>query len=414
SHAEHYYQSCLRLNPLSLPARKMLALLYRQQRGYESAFDLLLPVLDSNSTIAHDITSLIWDAIRAGQANLAEQFARKLHAQHPDNYLWALLVGDSLLSQVKYDEAVQFYEKTLSMNDRCLEALNNLAIIHQARGFHKNAEYLFHRAHMLDPENIDYMINLSGCYIHRKKLSDAETFLRKMLKKFPDNSPLQGCLARTLQAMGIHDEALYLYRKSLQDFGKQSRSALEYSQFHGSFLAFLNYPSKLDKDLLYQEHRNWEKIHVDRGSMLPQRYAWKFDPMMAERPGNHQRLRVGLVSGDFRQHSVAYFLSALLENYDRTLLQIYAYSTCKVEDDMTRQLRSLMDRWNRIDSLTIMQTAQLIRQDEVDILVDLSGFTEDNRLEVFALKPAPVQVTWLGYPNTTGLSAMDYRITDEW
>ena len=127
-------------------------------------------------------------------------------------------------------------------------------------------------------------------------------------------------------------------------------------------------------------------------------------------PGH--RLKVGYVSPDFRQHSVAYFIEPLLREHDRQAVEVYCYAEVTQPDAVTARLQAYSDHWLRTIGLSDHDLAERIRTDGIDILVDLAGHTARNRLRVFTRKPAPVQVTWLGYPNTTGLDAMDYRLVD--
>ena len=127
---------------------------------------------------------------------------------------------------------------------------------------------------------------------------------------------------------------------------------------------------------------------------------------------NARRLRIGYVSPDFKQHAVAHFIEPVLANHQKDVFEIYCYSNNPIMDSTTRHLQSLVPHWRDITGMTDQEAAKKIRDDGIDILVDLAGYTNLNRLMIFTLKPAPVQVTWIGYPNTTGLSRMDYRITD--
>ena len=125
-----------------------------------------------------------------------------------------------------------------------------------------------------------------------------------------------------------------------------------------------------------------------------------------------KRLRIGYVSGDFRKHSVAYFFEPLLQHHNSNVFETFCYYNNSSIDEMTKSLIAASDHWRPIAGISDTDVADLIRNDKIDILVDLSGHTSKNRLLVFARKPAPIQVAWLGYPNTTGLSAIDYRFTD--
>ena len=131
-------------------------------------------------------------------------------------------------------------------------------------------------------------------------------------------------------------------------------------------------------------------------------------------PDPDRRLKVGYVSGDFRQHSAAYFVEPLLEAHDRAQVEVFCYSLAEKseEDAVTHRMQSYADRWIRASSYSTAALVRRIARDRVDILVDLGGYTAGGRLGVFAAKPAPIQVSWLGYLNTTGLTTVDYRITD--
>ncbi|MCP4628069.1 MAG: glycosyltransferase, partial [bacterium] len=134
----------------------------------------------------------------------------------------------------------------------------------------------------------------------------------------------------------------------------------------------------------------------------------------ANSTSKHKRLRIGYVSPDFCWHSVAYFIEPVIAAHNRNACEIYCYSAVKRPDDVTVRIKGAADVWRDIYEISNERVAEMVRADRIDILVDLTGHTAGNCLKVFARKPAPVQVTWIGYPNTTGLSSVDYRITDNY
>ena len=151
----------------------------------------------------------------------------------------------------------------------------------------------------------------------------------------------------------------------------------------------------------------YRSAHSAWGDRFPERSR---PPLRDPRPG--RPLRVGFVSPDFREHSCAYFIEALWEGRDPEEIQLIAYSECPLEDERTRSFRRRSDLWRSTHGQSDRAVADLIRSDGIDILVDLAGHTHGNRLSLFALRPAPLQLTWLGYPGTTGLKAFDGRLTD--
>jgi predicted O-linked N-acetylglucosamine transferase (SPINDLY family) len=171
------------------------------------------------------------------------------------------------------------------------------------------------------------------------------------------------------------------------------------------FLYALHFCSDYDAKALLAEHRKWGELH--ERPLANQRRSFDNDP------DPDRRLKIGYVSADFCNHPVGRFLVPLFASHDHRQVEICCYSDqMKPVDSTTRQLKGAADRWQIIKGISDVELAELIRKDRIDILVDLAQHSADNRLMTFAHKPAPVQVTWLGYPGTTGLNAMDYRLTD--
>lgn len=172
---------------------------------------------------------------------------------------------------------------------------------------------------------------------------------------------------------------------------------------HSNLLMVMNYSQRSTQASLYRESRRWERFHgrhvaIGAGSRVP---------------GERSRIRIGYLSPDFRRHSVAYFFLPLLEHHDRTQFEIFCFSDVASGDETTARMAALADGWRDIHGLANDELEAVVREVAPDILVDLAGHTgQVIRLPLFARKIAPVQVTWLGYPNTTGMSAFDYRLTD--
>lgn len=165
----------------------------------------------------------------------------------------------------------------------------------------------------------------------------------------------------------------------------------------------LNYLPGTDADAVFEEHLEWGRVAEARVPRLE-----------LDTPAEDTRrcLRVGYLSPDFREHSVASFIEPVLRQHDRSRFEVCCYSSLPMPDETTRRIREAVDVWRDIDKLSDGEAARLIREDRIDILVDLSGHTAGGRLGIFAARPAPIQMTWMGYPNATGLRTIDYRITD--
>ncbi len=173
---------------------------------------------------------------------------------------------------------------------------------------------------------------------------------------------------------------------------------------HSNLVCTQVYCPGYDAQALYEEHRRWNRRHAEP--------LTKFIRPHLNDPSPDRRLRVGYVSPDFRSHPVGRFLLPLLKSHDHQGFEIFCYASVLVADSVTEQCRARADVWRDVLGLSDKQVAHAIRQDRIDILVDLTMHMAYNRLLVFARKPAPVQVTYLAYCGTTGLDAMDYRLTD--
>lgn len=173
---------------------------------------------------------------------------------------------------------------------------------------------------------------------------------------------------------------------------------------HSDLLFLLSRADMLTPRQAVEEYRRWGELYADQLTLSAAAHANPPEPERA--------LRVGYASADFRRHAVAHFVEPVLARHERRAWRVFCYSNCARPDDMTLHLRGIADEWRDISGLSDDTAARLVRGDGIDILIDLSGHTAGNRLLMFARKPAPVQMTWLGYWGGTGMAAMDYRITD--
>ncbi|TXI79518.1 MAG: tetratricopeptide repeat protein [Dechloromonas sp.] len=263
------------------------------------------------------------------------------------------------------------------------------------------AEQRFRRALEIDPGYADAHAGLGGVLSLQGRDAEAEASFRAALTFSPGHADAEAGLAPVLDAKGENDLALSLYRSALKK--KPTQEAAIFS----NMLFSLSHNTNVDAAALFAEHcRFAEKYEA------PYRASW---PRHSNSRDPHRCLQVGLVSGDFYNHAVASFIEPILAELHKqsaTRLELHAYYNHFVEDDVTKRLRSYMSHWSVVNKLTDAALSQKILDDKIDILIDLSGHTARNRLLTFALKPAPVQVSWIGYPGTTGLQAMDYYLAD--
>jgi protein O-GlcNAc transferase len=256
---------------------------------------------------------------------------------------------------------------------------------------------LFRRSLELEPELAPAHANLGAALLQCARLDDAITSLRKALAIRPEDAASYLNLGSALIRAARHAEALDAFRQAI---------ALKPGDpsFHSHLVGNLHYAPGVDAGGLLEEARAWDRCHG-----LP--LAATITPHTNDRSPD-RRLRVGYVSPDFREHAQRFFTLPLLAHHDREQFEIFGYSNVPEPDDVTLRIRSHVHHWRDLSAMDDAEAAECIREEGIDILVDLAMHTDRNRLPLFARKPAPVQVCWLAYPGVTGLSAMDYRLTD--
>jgi predicted O-linked N-acetylglucosamine transferase (SPINDLY family) len=298
------------------------------------------------------------------------------------------------------NEAVAAYRAALADDPGSLMANNNLGQIYIDTGRYAEAEQLLQRAVQTAPKDASVRVNLGVVRQKQARLVAAVADFEAALAIDPANIVGLNSLAGILSAQGRAREAMVYYRLAL---ALPARDDAHARALHSNYLFALHYERLLTPAAMFAEHRAWAQRYEVPRARLRQPHDNTRDPA--------RRIRIGYVSPDFGFHSVAYFIGAVLAAHDREGFEVYCYSTGSRDDAMTRNLRNIGHAWRDIRG-SDDSAAAAIRADKIDLLIDLAGHTAGNRLALMALKPAPVQLTYLGYPDTTGLSAIGYRITD--
>jgi protein O-GlcNAc transferase len=306
-------------------------------------------------------------------------------------------LGSALKATGHLDQAIESYRKAIGLKADYAEAHFNLGNALHEMGGSDQAIESYRQAIRLKPGFIEAYCNLGSTLKETAQFDEAVACIAEAIRLRPDLPEAHNNLGSALDNLGQIDEAIAAYRQAL---GLKPTDAAVHSNL---LLALVKQPAGDPRGLLV-ESRQWDRQHAE-----PLKKSIQPHPN-ARDPG--RRLRIGYVSPDFREHSVSRFVLPLLAAHDREAIEVFAYAQVPIADKMTARLKSHCDAWRDIAGLSDERVAETIRQDQIDILIDLAGHTSHNRLLVFARKLAPVQATWLGYPGTTGLSAMDYRLTD--
>ncbi len=308
------------------------------------------------------------------------------------------------------------------------EAIRRRALTAHRSGDLDGAAGLYIQAIEVAPDIAAYHAGLGDVVRDQGRPDRAAVCYGRALAITPDDPALLGALARTLSNQGRHTEAIVQYEhivalqpgvatahialaNALMAQGRIEPALAEYDQAlaidpasalaRSNRLLCLNY-SERDPAAIFADHRAWEAAHASAPA----------NPVHSNERDPDRRLRIGYVSGDFRNHPVAAFIAPLLAAHDRADVQVFAYADVPRPDAVSQRLSGLADRWTSIVGVSNEILAEHIRAAKIDILIDLGGHTAGERLGLFALRPAPIQATWIGYPNTTGLSSIDYRLVD--
>jgi predicted O-linked N-acetylglucosamine transferase (SPINDLY family) len=273
-----------------------------------------------------------------------------------------------------------------------------------AEGDQENALAAMRTAVRLMPQNAEGLRNLGSVLIKTESFEESERYLRRSLHIGPASVALLTDLGNCCISLGRNAEGQALYRRAIA-LSADGPATTDSDWAHTNLLMALSHDPAVDADSLFAEHCRIGE-HIEGR-------AREFWPHHTNDPDPARRLQVGFVSGDFCNHAVATFIEPVLAQLQNSpALELHAYYNNDQTDAVTQRLRGYMQHWRQVRPLSAQQLAEQIMADKIDILIDLSGHTSLNRLHAFARKPAPVQVSWIGYPGTTGLTAMDYYLTD--
>jgi tetratricopeptide (TPR) repeat protein len=323
-------------------------------------------------------------------------FRRALQIRSDSADVWNDL-GKVLALLSRPEEAVDSFRKAIAVDRDHARAHLNLAATLVELNRPAEAEAAARRSVEIDPENPSAANNLGLVLQQCGRLSEAERAYREGLRLEPDHPELHANLGNVLVLQGRVPEAQAQYERALSAWP-------DYTAAHSNWLLSRQYLADITCAALAEPHEELERRHA---SSLRSRWRPFDNDRDPDRP-----LRLGFVAADFRRHPVGYFVLRAVEGLGDLDGSTFCYHTGSARDDLTERFAAASDVWRPCRGLSDDELADRIRADRVDLLFDLAGHTSGNRLLVFARKPAPIQLTWLGYVGTTGLAAMDYLIAD--
>lgn len=392
--AEPLYRRILAADPRHADALHLLGVMAFQLGRSEQAAAMIREAIAINGEVANyhsNLGNALKETGRQNEAVTAYQVAIRLKPDFAEAYS---NMSAALSQAGRLTEAAAAGEEAIRLKPDFAQAHSNLGGALHGLGRFEAAIDAFSAAVRLQPDLAMAHCNLGNALKGLNRLDDAVAAYAEAIRREPDFPEAHFNLADALEEQGRLEEAILCYQQAI-------RCRPDFAQAHSNLLMTLHYQSGVTRDTLLKTATRFAQA-TRRDAIAD--FKRPADPA--------RRLRVGYVSADFRNHPVGHFLCGILRNHDRASLEVFCYSNSAIEDEVTARLRGDADHWRSLVGASDQEAAQAIAADGVDILVDLSGHTARNRLPMFALKPAPLQVSWLGYFGTTGLTEIDYVLAD--
>lgn len=430
--AKKCYERCLQVNPSHVEAWCNLGVLHRNDGNIELAMQAYERALSANPNFELAKTNLAVALCEKGTAckeqdrNEARRLYKKSLALQPSFADAHYNLGVWYAEAGKLQRAIVSYNLAIKFNPSLTEAYNNLGVVHKELGNMQKAIDCYKKALQCNKQHHQTHNNIAVVYTLLGNIDDATYHLQLANSLSPRYAEAHNNLGVMLRDQGDIDTAIWQYERCTEldpraVMAAQNRlHALSYSEkwskadvYHQHKLWGVAFQERIDKEIMEaasSAHANNPiAIHLSQCMKNPPTP----DPSKPRGPGTGRPFHVGFLSPDFFTHSVSYFAEVLLTHLDTEGFKLHAYANVAQPDAKTERFRSLLgENWRNIWGLSASAAAELIINDQVDILVELAGHTANNRLDIMALRLAPVQITWIGYPNTTGLSTIHYRVTD--
>jgi predicted O-linked N-acetylglucosamine transferase (SPINDLY family) len=396
SKAATLYRQILQKSPDQPDANYLLGLIVQKEGAHAEAVKLFAKATKGNPKLgrAHLQRGFALNALgQVEQAELAFHAAVKSESGLAEAHHQ---LGNILKRQNRMAESLSSLREAVRLAPKEPVFWLSRGIAAQEAGALDEAVESFQQAIQLNPALAETHTLLGQVFLAQQKVESAHEQFCEALRLKPDSVEAHHDLGRLCAEEGLHVEAAEHFRRAL------TLSPTPESQSNLLFL--LHYLTETTSDQHFAEHKRWAEWFES-----PAKASWRAHANNRE-PG--RRLRIGYVSPDLRDHPVVSFIGPILRQHHRDQVEVFAYANVKTPDAVSERIRVRTDQWRNIFGLPPTEVAELVRRDGIDILVDLAGHTTNHSLPVFALKPAPVQITWIGYPNTTGLTAIDYRLTE--
>ncbi|TWU05751.1 O-linked N-acetylglucosamine transferase, SPINDLY family protein [Stieleria varia] len=387
-------ERAIKADPSSVPARCSLGAVFSelgQVDDAEQQYQAALAIDPGHCVALMNLGNLRQSQ---GRSRDAEQLYREVLSRNPGDSLVMMNLGEALRQQGKWDLAIEMLTGALRVNPMLVQAAVGLGRTLQAARRLAESESIFRQVIRQRGDYAKAYHYLGKTLLDAGDAEAAQAEIRHALELDPRDAFAVCTLGFVRLEMGQRDEAAECFSRAIELNPDLSEAA-------GTLLYLRSTDPGVEPAELFHQHCQWGQRYGE----WPKVSIGERD-MRADR-----RLKIGYVSPDFRNHAIASYIMPVMKSHDGECVEVYCYAEVASPDHVTEQLMRHADHWRFTNGLSDDQVAQQVVEDGIDILVDLAGHTSKNRLLVFARRPAPVQMTWLGYPNTTGLKAIDYRLT---
>ena len=391
------YERVLALNPDHADALHLSGVAAHQTGHHEKAAGLIQKAIAISPHVAMFYYNLGAACHALGNSMEAIACYKKALSLKPDYAEAHSNMGNSYLNLGRIEEAIACHQQAIRLKPEFADAYNNLGTAFSRARRSKEALACFHKTLALNPSCFEVLHNIGNLHKDENRLSEAIIWYQKALAVNPAHPEVNNNIGSVLQSQGRIQEALSFYDIAI-------KQKPDFAAAHSNRLFALNNQHQENKDFLFHQHLAWDHQHGSGKVSPADGYPFIRDSI--------EKIHIGYVSPDFREHSVACFIEPILKAHDRNRFSVTCYSDVPYPDEVTSRLKRLGWEWRDTSGIHDDALFDQIQADGIQVLVDLAGHTAGNRLTLFARKPAPVQVSYIGYPNTTGLRAMDYRITD--
>lgn len=398
--AEAHFRKTIALNPQDMLAYISLGKILNEQRNYIDADKLCRKAI----TLKYDIPELhdqlgiaLLGQIKLAEAENSFRTAILLNHDMADAHN---NLGIILNEQARYAEAETSYLQALKLNPIFTNAFVNLAKNFADQDKYEPAEKAYRKATEIDPSHTLSLSGLGLMQLRQKKADEARINLEKALELDSHHAETLNTLGTAYTELGNTQVALECYQKAID-------IKPNFTFAYSNLLLLAGYHAALSPEQLLDKAKQYS-TYISAQTKIKYT-SWK---CKLPNDSTNTKIRVGFVSGDLRKHAVTFFLEGLLRNLDKNKFELIAYHSQPKEDYVSALIKPHFIKWQPIYDRNDQDAAQTIYEDAPHILIDLSGHTAYNRLPIFAHKPAPIQLTWLGYPATTGLTDIDYILGD--